>query len=276
MRVRIGPLGLPRLRQRSRAADGPRDGRHDRAGRRRGHGAQGRRLRHLAVLAQRRDLPVVPRRLDVASATTSRSSARATKTVTPSTARRASSSACRSARARSSSCPARSTTRSCPHLLALSDVASTGHHAAVSAHVGPGDVVVVVGDGAVGLSRRARGVASRRLPHHRDEPSRRPAGGRPRVRRDRHHRGARRGCDRRIARTARRRTGRRGPRMRRNQGVDGAGPRIGARRRPGRVRRRARRAARSCTSASSSTATSRSAAAWRPRAPTSRSCCPRC
>ncbi len=38
-----------------------------------------------------------------------------------------------------------------PHLLALSDVASTGHHAAVSAHVGPGDVVVVVGDGAVGL-----------------------------------------------------------------------------------------------------------------------------
>lgn len=39
-----------------------------------------------------------------------------------------------------------------PHLLALADVASTGHHAAVSAHVGPGDVVVVVGDGAVGLS----------------------------------------------------------------------------------------------------------------------------
>jgi len=39
-----------------------------------------------------------------------------------------------------------------PHLLALSDVASTGHHAAVSAHVGPGDVVVVVGDGGVGLS----------------------------------------------------------------------------------------------------------------------------
>jgi threonine dehydrogenase-like Zn-dependent dehydrogenase len=38
-----------------------------------------------------------------------------------------------------------------PHLLALSDVASTGHHAAVSARVGPGDVVVVVGDGAVGL-----------------------------------------------------------------------------------------------------------------------------
>ncbi|MGE3191980.1 MAG: alcohol dehydrogenase catalytic domain-containing protein [Microbacteriaceae bacterium] len=39
-----------------------------------------------------------------------------------------------------------------PHLLALSDVASTGHHAAVTAGVREGDVVVVVGDGAVGLS----------------------------------------------------------------------------------------------------------------------------
>jgi len=38
-----------------------------------------------------------------------------------------------------------------PSLLTLSDVFSTGHHAAVSAHVGPGSTVVVVGDGAVGL-----------------------------------------------------------------------------------------------------------------------------
>ena len=36
-------------------------------------------------------------------------------------------------------------------LLTLSDVMSTGHHAAVSAEVGAGDVVAVVGDGAVGL-----------------------------------------------------------------------------------------------------------------------------
>ena len=36
-------------------------------------------------------------------------------------------------------------------LLALSDVMCTGHHAAVSANVSPGDVVAVVGDGAVGL-----------------------------------------------------------------------------------------------------------------------------
>ncbi len=36
-------------------------------------------------------------------------------------------------------------------LLALSDVMGTGYHAAVSAEVEPGDTVVVVGDGAVGL-----------------------------------------------------------------------------------------------------------------------------
>ncbi|CAN5282622.1 zinc-dependent alcohol dehydrogenase family protein [soil metagenome] len=39
-----------------------------------------------------------------------------------------------------------------PSLLTLADVLCTGHHAAVSAGVGPGRTVVVVGDGAVGLS----------------------------------------------------------------------------------------------------------------------------
>ncbi|MEV7692007.1 zinc-dependent alcohol dehydrogenase family protein [Microbacterium sp. NPDC089189] len=38
-----------------------------------------------------------------------------------------------------------------PGLLTLSDVMGTGHHAAVSAGVGAGDSVAVVGDGAVGL-----------------------------------------------------------------------------------------------------------------------------
>ena len=38
-----------------------------------------------------------------------------------------------------------------PHLLTLADVMGTGHHAAVSAGVGPGSTVAVVGDGAVGL-----------------------------------------------------------------------------------------------------------------------------
>lgn len=47
-----------------------------------------------------------------------------------------------------------------PALLALSDVMGTGHHAAVAASVGPGQTVVVVGDGAVGLCAV---LAARRL-----------------------------------------------------------------------------------------------------------------
>jgi len=39
-----------------------------------------------------------------------------------------------------------------PDLLALSDVMCTGWHCARAAHVGPGDTVAVIGDGAVGLS----------------------------------------------------------------------------------------------------------------------------
>jgi threonine dehydrogenase-like Zn-dependent dehydrogenase len=38
-----------------------------------------------------------------------------------------------------------------PSLLTLSDVMSTGHHAALAAKVGPGSSVAVIGDGAVGL-----------------------------------------------------------------------------------------------------------------------------
>ena len=45
-------------------------------------------------------------------------------------------------------------------LLTLSDVMATGHHAAVSAAVGPGSVVAVIGDGAVGLCAV---IAARRL-----------------------------------------------------------------------------------------------------------------
>jgi threonine dehydrogenase-like Zn-dependent dehydrogenase len=47
-----------------------------------------------------------------------------------------------------------------PSLLTLSDVMGTGHHAAVSAEVGPGKSVAVVGDGAVGLCGV---IAARRL-----------------------------------------------------------------------------------------------------------------
>ncbi len=38
-----------------------------------------------------------------------------------------------------------------PSLLTLSDVMSTGHHAAISARAGPGKTAAVIGDGAVGL-----------------------------------------------------------------------------------------------------------------------------
>lgn len=47
-----------------------------------------------------------------------------------------------------------------PSLLTLSDVMGTGHHAALSAGVGTGSTVVVVGDGAVGLCAV---LAARRL-----------------------------------------------------------------------------------------------------------------
>ena len=47
-----------------------------------------------------------------------------------------------------------------PSLLTLADVMGTGHHAAVTANVGPGRTVAVVGDGAVGLCGV---IASKRL-----------------------------------------------------------------------------------------------------------------
>src|SRR5215217_549871 len=47
-----------------------------------------------------------------------------------------------------------------PSLLTLSDVMGTGHHAALTARVGPGQTVAVVGDGAVGLCGV---IAARRL-----------------------------------------------------------------------------------------------------------------
>ena len=47
-----------------------------------------------------------------------------------------------------------------PSLLTLSDVMGTGHHAALAARIGPGRIVAVVGDGAVGLCGV---IAARRL-----------------------------------------------------------------------------------------------------------------
>ncbi len=164
-----------------------------------------------------------------------------------------------------------------PHLLALSDVASTGHHAAVSAHVGPGDVVVVVGDGAVGLSRRARRVAARCDAHHRHEPARRPAGGGPRSSAPpTSSRSAARMrsppcalCS--TATSPTRPSNASEPRSRwnrRSASVRGGG-RVGFVGVPATGRT-------STSNPDCSTGTSRSAAGWLRRAPTSRSCCPRC
>ena len=60
-----------------------------------------------------------------------------------------------------------------PSLLTLTDVMATGHHAALSARVGPGRTVAVVGDGAVGLCGviAARRLGAERiiiLGHHED------------------------------------------------------------------------------------------------------------
>ena len=60
-----------------------------------------------------------------------------------------------------------------PSLLTLSDVMATGHHAALSAEVGPGRTVAVVGDGAVGLcgviaARRLGASQIILLGHHQD------------------------------------------------------------------------------------------------------------
>jgi threonine dehydrogenase-like Zn-dependent dehydrogenase len=60
-----------------------------------------------------------------------------------------------------------------PSLLTLTDVMSTGHHAAVAARVGPGKTAAVVGDGAVGLcgviaARRCGAEQIILLGHHAD------------------------------------------------------------------------------------------------------------
>src|SRR2546430_2470588 len=60
-----------------------------------------------------------------------------------------------------------------PSLLALTDVMSTGHHAALAARVSPGRTAAVIGDGAVGLcgviaARRCGAEQIILLGHHPD------------------------------------------------------------------------------------------------------------
>ena len=120
----------------------------------------------------------------------SASTAAATGT-TDATAARARPCGCRSRTRRSSRCPGSGhPTRCCARSWPSRTSICTGHHAAVSAGVGPGMTVAVVGDGAVGLSgvlAAKRLGAERIIALSRNPPARR----RPRVRGHRHRRRAR-------------------------------------------------------------------------------------
>ena len=111
-----------------------------------------RRLRHRAVHVLRQHLPALPRPASSPPAPTAASGAARTATAARSTAARASTSACPLADGTLVATPEVPDDALVPSLLALSDVMGTGWHAAVAARVQQGDTVVVVGDGAVGLS----------------------------------------------------------------------------------------------------------------------------
>ena len=144
LRLRVGPVALPRDRAARRAtADGPRVRRHRRGGRQRGHHDQAGPVRRRLVLRLRQHLRDLPGRLpDLLRAPGVRR-----------TRRRPGRTAARPAGRRHpgrhpGACP---TDDLVPSLLAASDVLGTGWFAAVAAEVGPGKTVAVVGDGAVGL-----------------------------------------------------------------------------------------------------------------------------
>ena len=185
LRVRFGPLVLPRRVRARRRLDRPRVHRCRRRRRRRRRPGRSRRPGRRAVHLQRHVVPALPARLDDLAARAAAPSATA-----PSTAARAKRCGSRSPAARSSRSPARVTpTTMLRSLLTLSDVMSTGHHAAVSGGVKPGDTVAVVGDGAVGLSRGA-GVRSGSAPSGSSPSAATPdrQQHRPSVRRHRHRR----------------------------------------------------------------------------------------
>ena len=146
-------------------------------------------------------------------------------------------------------CRGPSPTIRCPGLLTLSDVMGTGHHAAVSAGVGPGDSVAVVGDGAVGPVRDHRRATARGDDDHRDVAASAATGTRPRLRRDAPRRRARQRRGDRRAGDHRRHRRRPRARVRGLEGVDGPGDPLDPPRRHGRVRRSAERRARAARAA---------------------------
>ena len=158
-----------------------------------------------------------------------------------------------------------------PSLLTLSDVFPTGWHCAVAAGVKPGDTVVVVGDGAVGLCGVLAAAADGRRARGRDVAPRAAAGDRPPVRGDPHRGRARQGRRRAHQGADRRHRRRRRAGVRRHRRLDEAGLRL----RPARARRSA---SSGCPTASTSRCAGCSArtsgwpAAWRPCAATCPSC----
>ncbi len=161
------------------------------------------------------------------------------------------------------------------HLLTLSDVFPTGHHAAVSAGVTAGSTVAVVGDGAVGLSAvlAAKRLGAGRIvamSRHEDRQQLAREFGADEVVAERGKEGA---ASR--PRDARRHRRRLRARVRRHDREHEAGHAVDPSGRPGRLRRRAaRRRAQRPGDVRSQHRHRR--AASRPRAPTSRSCCPTC
>ncbi len=135
-----------------------------------------------------------------------------------------------------------------PGLLTLSDVMGTGHHAAVSAGVGPGDSVAVVGDGAVGLcaiiaAKRLGATTIIAMSRHPQRQALAREFGATHIVEERGDAGI-------AARAGAHRRHRRRPRagVRRHEGVDGSGAALHAPRRHGRATSACPTAARSCRS----------------------------
>ena len=237
--------------------DRPRDDRRRRRGGPRGDLVRARRLRDRPVLPQRQHLRPLPGRDDLGVRQRRRDHRRAGRDrqghpgrgqPVASSTRQPDALCCR----RCSRCPT-----SFP----------TGWHCAVAAGVEPGDTVVVVGDGAVGLCARARGRPAGRRARGRDVAARPAPGDRPPLRGDARDRRARRGGRRPGARADRRHRRGRRARVRGHRRLHEPGLRL----RPGRARRSASSACRtasSCRCAGCSARTSGSPAASPPYAAT--------
>ena len=254
LHLRLGPVALPRReRHHPGRHDRPRDGRRGRGGRL----ARSRSFRPgdfviVAVLPQRQHLPALPAGVHVGLRRTSASPPGGQGEYAKVTQAEGSlvSETRRHAR------PAL-----IPSLLTLSDVLADRWHCAVAAGVQPGDTVVVVGDGAVGLCGVLAAPPDGCRAGHRDVAARAPPGDRPPVRRDPHRRRARQGGSRADQGAHRRCRRGRGARVRRHRRLDAAGVRVA----PARARRSASSASRtasSCRWRGCSARTSGSPAGW--------------